>query len=121
MNVASRRVMNVASRMNSDACVSPRVRRERGSRAPGARNSPVLKFTAFMPILRNITMPRDPENPLEDSLRTEEFDALVRVLLPTVQADSPGLSPLEALREAARLAESHMRETAWLNWGRPRL
>jgi hypothetical protein len=66
-------------------------------------------------------MPRDPENPLEDSLRTEEFDALVRVLLPTVQARSPELSALEALREAARLAESHMRETGWLTWGPPRL
>jgi hypothetical protein len=66
-------------------------------------------------------MPREPENPLEDPLRTEEFDALVRVLLPTVQARSPELSAIEALREAARLAESHLRETGWLTWGRPRL
>jgi hypothetical protein len=66
-------------------------------------------------------MPRDPENPLEDPLRTEEFDALVRVLLPTVQARSPELSALEALREAARLAESRLRELGWLTWGRPRL
>jgi hypothetical protein len=66
-------------------------------------------------------MPRDPENRLEDPLRTEEYDALVRVLLPTVQARSPELSPIEALREAARLAEAQMRETAWIAWGRPRL
>jgi hypothetical protein len=66
-------------------------------------------------------MPREPENPLEDPLRTEEFDALVRVLLPTVQASSPQLSAIEALREAARLAELQMRETGWLTWGRPRL
>ena len=66
-------------------------------------------------------MMRDPENPLEDSLRTEEFDALVRVLLPAVQARSPRLSALEALREAARLAEAQMRETAWMSWGRPKL
>ena len=66
-------------------------------------------------------MSRDSDNPLEDPLRTEEFDALVRVLLPTVQARSPALSPIEALREAARLAEAQMRETAWIAWGRPRL
>ena len=66
-------------------------------------------------------MPRDPDNPLEDPLRTEEFDALVRVLLPEVQARSPELSAIDALREAARLAELQMRETAWITWGRPRL
>lgn len=66
-------------------------------------------------------MMRDPENPLEDSLRTEEFDALVRVLLPAVQARSPRLSAIEALREAARLAEAQMRDTAWMSWGRPKL
>jgi hypothetical protein len=66
-------------------------------------------------------MRRDPEYPPEDPLRTEEFDALVRVLLPTVQERSPQLSALEALREAARLAEAHMRDTAWMSWGRPRL
>ena len=66
-------------------------------------------------------MPRDPENPLEDSLRTEEYDALVRVLLPAVRARSPRLSAVEALREAARLAEAQMRETGWMSWGRPKL
>jgi hypothetical protein len=66
-------------------------------------------------------MPGESEYPLEDPLRTEEFDALVRVLLPTVQARSPQLSAVEALREAARLAEVQMRETAWITWGRPRL
>lgn len=58
---------------------------------------------------------------MEDSLRTEEFDALVRVLLPTVQARSPKLTPVEALREASLLAEAHMRETGWISWGPPRL
>jgi hypothetical protein len=53
--------------------------------------------------------------------RLEEFDALVRALLPTVQASSPKLSSIEALREAARLAEAQMRETAWITWGPPRL
>lgn len=66
-------------------------------------------------------MPRDPNNPLEDPLRSEEYDALVRVLLPAVRARSPELSAIEALREAARLAEAQMRETAWLSWTRPRL
>jgi hypothetical protein len=66
-------------------------------------------------------MARDPENPLEDSLRSEEFDALVRVLLPTVRARSPELSAIEALREAALLAEAQLRETAWITWGPPRL
>ena len=66
-------------------------------------------------------MARNPDNPLEDSLRSEEFDALVRALLPTVQARSPRLSSIEALREAARLAEVQMRETAWISWGPPRL
>ena len=66
-------------------------------------------------------MPNDPERLLTDSLRSEEFDALVRVLLPTVQARSPELSPIEWLREASRLAELRMQETAWMTWGRPRL
>jgi hypothetical protein len=65
-------------------------------------------------------MPRDPEYPLQDPLRTEEFDALMRVLLPALQASSPELSAIEALREAARIAEARMRET-WITWGRPRL
>jgi hypothetical protein len=66
-------------------------------------------------------MPRDPEYPLEDPLRTEEFDALVRMLLSTLQASSPELSAIEALREAARIAEARMRQTTWITWGRPRL
>lgn len=66
-------------------------------------------------------MSRDSDYPLEDPLRTEEYDALVRVLLPTVQARSPQLSAIEALREAARLAEARLRETGWISWGRPRL
>lgn len=66
-------------------------------------------------------MSRHPQYPLEDPLRSEEFDALVRALIPTVQARSPELSGLEVLREAARLAEARMRETAWITWGPPRL
>jgi hypothetical protein len=73
-----------------------------------------------VPILE-ASMPRDPDYPLEDPLRTEEYDALVRVLLATVQARSPELSAIEALREAARLAEAQLRDTAWMSWGRPRL
>jgi hypothetical protein len=73
-----------------------------------------------VPILE-ASMPRDPDYPLEDPLRTEEFDALVRVLLATVRARSPELSAIEALREAARLAEAQLRDTAWMSWGRPRL
>ena len=66
-------------------------------------------------------MCHDADYPFEAPLRTEEFDVLVRALLPTVLARSPRMSPLEALREAARLAEGRLRETAWLSWGRPRL
>ena len=66
-------------------------------------------------------MPIEPEPPIEDSLRTEEFDALVRVLYPTVQARSPELTPVEALREASMLAEARLRETGWISWGPPRL
>jgi len=72
-------------------------------------------------MLRSTTMSRDRDNPHDDSLRTEEFDALVRALLPVVLASAPDLTPIEALREAARLAEAHMRETGWLTWGPPRL
>lgn len=66
-------------------------------------------------------MPRDADYPLEDPLRTEEFDGLVQALLPTVLARSPDLSAVEALREAARMAEAKLRETGWFSWGRPRL
>ena len=51
----------------------------------------------------------DLDPPLDDPLRTEEFDALVRELLPEVRARSPWLSVLEALREAAKLAEARLR------------
>ena len=66
-------------------------------------------------------MPPAPEAPRDDSLRTEEFDALVRALLPTVQVREPELTSIEALREAARLAEAHMRRVEWISWGPPRL
>jgi hypothetical protein len=66
-------------------------------------------------------MATDREVPQDDSLRAEEFDALVRALLPTVRAHFPELSEVEALREASRLAEGHMRDTGWITWGPPRL
>ena len=51
-------------------------------------------------------MPIDPEPSTDDPLRAEEFDALVRELLPTIRERSPAVSPLEALREASRLADA---------------
>lgn len=59
--------------------------------------------------------------PHDDSLRAEEFDALVRVLLPTVRSRQPALTEVEALREASQLAERHLRETGWISWGPPRI
>lgn len=47
--------------------------------------------------------------PPDDPLRTEEFDALVRELLPELRARSPRLSAVDALRQAARLAEARLR------------
>ncbi len=60
----------------------------------------------------------DLDPPLEDPLRTEEFDALVRELLPEVRARAPELSAIEALREAARLAEGRLRCDGRLDRGR---
>jgi hypothetical protein len=62
----------------------------------------------------------DPGPDPNDPLRTEEFDILVRVLFPIVRAERPDLTPVEALREAARRAEIQMRETEWISWGPPR-
>ena len=63
-------------------------------------------------------MPIDLAPPLEDPLRTEEYDALVRQLLPEVRAGAPQLSEIEALREAARLAEGRLRSDGRLDRGR---
>ena len=60
----------------------------------------------------------DLDPPLDDPLRTEEFDALVRELLPEVRARSPQLSVIEALRESARLAEARLRCEGRLDRGR---
>jgi hypothetical protein len=43
--------------------------------------------------------------PPRDSLYADEFDALVRELVPKVRALLPGLSDVEVLRAAARMAE----------------
>ena len=60
----------------------------------------------------------DLDPPLDDPLRTEEFDALVRELLPEVRARVPQLSDIEVLREAARLAEARLRSDGRLDRGR---
>lgn len=50
--------------------------------------------------------------------RAEQFDRLVRELIPKIQLLSPHLSPLEVLRAAARMAEYRMDDEATLMWGR---
>jgi hydroxymethylpyrimidine/phosphomethylpyrimidine kinase len=49
--------------------------------------------------------------------RAEQFDALVRELLPKVRLLSPHLSEVEALRAAARMAEYRLDDEATLIWG----
>jgi hypothetical protein len=49
--------------------------------------------------------------------RLEEFDALVRALLPAIRQISPHLSDVEALRAATRMAEYRIRDEAALFWG----
>ncbi len=53
--------------------------------------------------------------PVEDSssadqLRVDEFDAVMQELLPSVQKLWPRLSPVDALRAAANLAEIRLKE-----------
>ena len=60
----------------------------------------------------------DLDPPLDDPLRTEEFDALVRELLPEVRTRAPQLSVIDALREAARLADARLRSDGRLDRGR---
>lgn len=50
--------------------------------------------------------------------RAEEFDTLVRALLPAIQKISPHLSYLDALRAATRMAEYRLRDEGELFWGR---
>ena len=50
--------------------------------------------------------------------RLEEFDALVRALLPAIKQIAPHLSDVEALQAATRMAEYRMRDEAELIWGR---
>jgi hypothetical protein len=49
--------------------------------------------------------------------RLEEFDALVRALLPAIRQISPHLSDVDALRAATRMAEYRIRDEAALFWG----
>jgi hypothetical protein len=49
--------------------------------------------------------------------RAEQFDALVRELLPKIRQLSPHLSEIEALRAAARMAEYRLDDEATLVWG----
>ena len=60
----------------------------------------------------------DKEDPTA-SLRAEQFDALVRELLPKVRLLSPHLSDVEVLRAAARMAEYRMDDEKTLMWGPP--
>ena len=50
--------------------------------------------------------------------RLEEFDALVRALLPAIKEIAPHLSDVEALQAATRMAEYRLRDEAELIWGR---
>ena len=51
--------------------------------------------------------------------RAEQFDALVRELLPKIRLLSPQLSEVEALRAAARMAEYRLNDEETLIWGWP--
>jgi hypothetical protein len=54
--------------------------------------------------------------------RAEQFDALVRELIPKIRELQPHLSNIEVLRAAARMAEDRLYEDEGLVWGaRPRL
>lgn len=56
------------------------------------------------------------DNPLAQP-RAEQFDALVRELLPKVRLLSPHLSEVEALRAAARMAEYRLSDEDSVIWG----
>jgi hypothetical protein len=60
--------------------------------------------------------------PGHDSLHADEFDVLVRELVPKVRELLPGLSDIEVLRAAARMAEyrlSHERTLMDADFHRP--
>ena len=65
-------------------------------------------------------MSTEPEPPLDDPLRTDDFDVLVRILLPEVRRANPQMSGVEALREAGRRAEKRLGDVP-LAWIRPRV
>jgi hypothetical protein len=48
--------------------------------------------------------------------RAEQFDALVKELLPKIRLLSPHLTDLEVLRAAARMAEYRLNDEATLLW-----
>jgi hypothetical protein len=66
--------------------------------------------------------PHVPEKPCDHAPvaqpRLEEFDALVRALLPAIKQIAPHLSEVEALQAATRMAEYRIRDEAELIWGR---
>jgi hypothetical protein len=69
-----------------------------------------------------IHMPsRDDIPQMDDALRAEQFDALVREMLPMVRQLWPHLDAVAALRATAELAEVRMRDGERLTWGPPRL
>jgi hypothetical protein len=49
--------------------------------------------------------------------RAEQFDALVRELLPKVRLLSPHLSEVEALRAASLMAEYRLKDEETIVWG----
>ena len=49
--------------------------------------------------------------------RAEQFDMLVRELMPKIQKLSPHLSDIELLRAAARMAEYRLDDERTLMWG----
>jgi hypothetical protein len=51
--------------------------------------------------------------------RAEQFDDLVRELVPKVRLLSPHLSEVEVLRAAARMAEYRLSDEDTLVWGWP--
>jgi hypothetical protein len=65
--------------------------------------------------------PRDDVPQTDDALRAEQFDALVRELLPLVRELWPHLDAVAALRATAELVEARMKEGGRLTWGPPRL
>lgn len=61
-------------------------------------------------------MTEENDHPLAQP-RAEQFDALVRELLPKVKLLSPHLSEVEALRAAARMAEYRLSDEDTTVWG----